>query len=69
MDTLANNDGQVDEKEFNDAVTTCRKWTQGRRLDAQCKLLVVEIIEENAYKTSRGWFRSWYDRVKKEVGK
>jgi hypothetical protein len=69
MDTLASNDGKIDEKEFTDAVTTCKKWTQGKRSDIQCKRLVVEIIEDNAYKTSKGWFSSWYDTVKKEIGK
>ena len=68
LDTLAGNDGKVDEKEFNDAVTTCKKWTKGKRTDIQCKRMVIEIIEDNNFKTSRGWFSSWYDRVKKEVG-
>ena len=69
LDTLASNDGKIDEKEFKDAVTTCKKWTQGKRTDVQCKRMVVEIIEDNAYKTSTGWFSSWYEKVKKEVGK
>jgi hypothetical protein len=30
--------------------------------------MVVEIIEASHLKTSRGWFSSWHDRVKKEVG-
>ena len=68
LDTLAGNDGKIDEKEFNDAVTICKKATQGKRSDVQCKRMVIEIIDDNAYKTSKGWFSSWYDRVKKEVG-
>ena len=68
LDTLASNDGKVDEKEFNDAVTTCKKWTQGKRSDIQCKRMVIEIIEDNAYKTSKGWFSNWYANAKKEVG-
>src|SRR5947209_16253972 len=63
LDTLASNDGKIDEKEFNDAVTTCKKWTLGKRSDVQCKRLVVEIIEDAAYKTSKGWFSSWYDKI------
>jgi hypothetical protein len=69
LDTLAGNDGKVDEKEFNDAVTTCKKWTRDKRSDLQCKRLVIDIIDDNLYKTSKGWFSDWYQRVKKEVGK
>ena len=68
LDTLAGNDGKIDEKEFNDAVTICKKQTQGKRSDVQCKRMVVEIIEDNAYKTSKGWFSNWFANVKKEVG-
>ena len=63
------NDGKVDEKEFNDAVTTCKKWTRGKRTDIQCKRMVIDIIDDNLYKTSKGWFSDWYARTKKEVGK
>src|SRR5262249_42215659 len=30
LDTLAGNDGKVDEKEFNDAVAMCKKRTKGK---------------------------------------
>jgi hypothetical protein len=69
LDTLAGNDGKIDEKEFNDALATCKKWTRGKRNDLQCKRLLIDIIEDNVYKTSRGWFSDWYARVKKEVGR
>jgi hypothetical protein len=68
MDTFASNDGKVDEKEFNDCVTQLKKRCQGKKNDLQCKRMVIEIIEDNAYKTSKGWFSSWYANVKKEVG-
>ncbi len=68
LDTSASNDGQVDEKEFNDAVINCKKWTKGKKSDVLCKKMVIEIIDEAAYKTSKGWFSSWYDKVKKDVG-
>ncbi len=67
--TFAGNDGKVDEKEFSDTVTTCLKRTKGKRTEIQCKRMVIEIIEDNVYKTSKGWFSDWYTRVKKEVGK
>jgi hypothetical protein len=68
LDTLAGNDGKIDEKEFNDAVAMAKKRTQGKRTDIQVKRMVIEIIDDNAYKTSKGWFSSWYDRTKKEIG-
>ena len=68
VDTFANNDGKIDEKEFHDAVTTCKKACQGKRTDIQCKKMVIEVIEDNQFKTSKGWFSSWYDKAKKDVG-
>jgi hypothetical protein len=68
VDAFAANDGKIDEKEFNDAVTVCKKACRGKRNDLQCKRMVIGLIEENGFKTSRGWISSWYDRVKKEVG-
>ena len=68
LDTFASNDGSIDEKEYNDAVLNCKKWTQGKKNDIQCKKMVAEIIIDNTYKTSTGWFSSWFDKVKKEVG-
>jgi hypothetical protein len=68
LDTLNGNDGKIDEKEFNDAVAMCKKRTQGKRSDVQCKRMVIQIIDDNAYKTSKGWFSSWYANAKKEVG-
>ncbi len=68
LDTLAGNDGKIDEKEFNDAVSFAKKATQGKRSDVQMKRMVIEVIDDNAYKTSKGWFSSWYNNVKKEIG-
>ena len=68
IDTFASNDGKIDEKEFNDAVTTCKKKMQGKKNDNQVKKMVLEIIEENSYKVKTGMFSNWYARVKKEVG-
>jgi hypothetical protein len=68
IETFANNDGKIDEKEFNDAVTTCKKKMQGKKNDIQIKRMVIEIIEDNGYKTKTGMFSNWYAKVKKEVG-
>jgi hypothetical protein len=68
VETFASNDGKIDEKEFNDAVTICKKETQGKKNDLQCKKMVIEIIEDNSYKVKEGLFNHWYGRVKKEVG-
>jgi hypothetical protein len=68
MDTFATNDGKIDEKEYKDAVTTCKKATQGKRTDIQCKRMVLEIMEENSYKPKTGFFSNWYTSAKREVG-
>ena len=68
IDTFAGNDGKIDEKEFNDAVTTCKKACQGKRNDVQCKRMVIEVIDDNSYKVKTGMFSNWYKRVKGEVG-
>src|SRR5262249_23211053 len=68
LQTFAENDGVISEKEFNDAVTICHKECQGKRTQVQCKKMVIEIIEDNSYKPKTGWFSNWYANVKKEVG-
>jgi hypothetical protein len=65
---FAGNDGKIDEKEFNDAVTMCKEACQNKKNDIQCKRMVLEIIEENSYRVKTGMFSNWYNRVKKEVG-
>jgi hypothetical protein len=69
IDTFAQNDGKIDQKEFNDSVATLKKATQGKRNDNQLKRMVIEVIEDNGYKVKQGMFNHWYDVVKKEVGK
>jgi hypothetical protein len=68
LDTSAGNDGSIDEKEFNDAVLNCKKWTNGKKNDVQCKKMVCEVIDDNSYKTSKGWFSNWYSNIKAEIG-
>jgi hypothetical protein len=68
VDTFATNDGKIDEKEFNDAVTTCKKKMMGKKNDIQVKRMVIEIIEDNGYKVKTGMFSNWYAKVKKDVG-
>jgi len=68
IEIQANNDGKIDQKEFNDCVTTCKKQTQGKKNDVQCKRMVIEIIQDNAFKVKQGMFNHWYDKVKKDVG-
>ena len=67
IETFASNDGHIDEKEFHDAVTTCKKQTQGKKTDVQCKRMVIGIIEDNSFKVKQGAFHHWYDVVKKEA--
>lgn len=68
LDTFNANDGKIEEKEFTDAVNFLKKTTQGKRTDQQCRRMVAEIIQEAQYKTTTGWFSSWFDKVKKDVG-
>jgi hypothetical protein len=68
IDTFAGNDGKIDEKEFNDAVAQCKKRTQGKKNDVQCKRMVLEVIEENSFKVKTGMFSNWHAKVRKEVG-
>ena len=68
IDTFAGNDGHIDEKEFKDAVTTCKKQTQGKKTDVQCKRMVIEIIEDNSFKVKQGMFNHWFDAAKKDAG-
>ena len=63
LDTSASNDGSIDEKEFADAILNCKKWTKGKKNDVQCKKMVIEIIDEASFKTSKGWFRSVVPRL------
>jgi hypothetical protein len=68
LETFAENDGVISEKEFNDAVTICKKETKGKRTEVQCKKMIIAIIEAQTWKTKQGMFHHWYDKVKKEVG-
>jgi hypothetical protein len=68
LDTFASNDGKVDEKEFNDAVSVCKKATKGKKNDVQCKKMVVKIIEDQNYKVKTGLFSNWYKNVKRDIG-
>jgi hypothetical protein len=68
IDIQAANDGKIDEKEFNDAVSLLKTRTQGKKNDVQAKRMVVELIQENSYKIKTGLFSNWFNRVKREVG-
>jgi hypothetical protein len=68
LETFAENDGVISEKEFNDAVTICKKECQGKRTEVQCKKMVIQLVEDNSWKTKQGMFHHWYDRVKKDAG-
>lgn len=68
LEIQAGNDGKLDEKEFNDAVSLLKTRTQGKKNDLQCKRMVIETVEENNYKIKTGLFSNWFSRVKKETG-
>jgi hypothetical protein len=68
LETFAENDGVISEKEFNDAVTICKKECSGKRTDVQCKKMIIQMVDDNSWKTKQGMFHHWYDKVKKDVG-
>jgi hypothetical protein len=68
VETFAGHDGKIDERTFRDAVTVCKRETQGRKNDLQCKRMVIEIIEDNSYPVKESLFNHWYRHVRKEVG-
>jgi hypothetical protein len=68
LQTFAENDGKIDEKEFKDAISIATKACQGRRNDVQIKRMVIEVIEDNSWKAKQSMFNHWYDKVKKDVG-
>jgi hypothetical protein len=68
LEIQAGNDGKIDEKEFNDALSLLKVRTQGKKNDVACKKMLIEMIEENSYKVKTGLFSNWFTRVKREVG-
>lgn len=68
LQTFAENDGKVDEKEFADAVTICKKATKGKKTDAECKRFVLGIMEDKSYIAKHGIFSNWYKRERAAVG-
>jgi hypothetical protein len=68
LETFAENDGKIDEKEFNDTVSIAKKATKGKKNEIQIKRMVLEVMADNSYKEKTGWFSNWLARVRKEVG-
>jgi hypothetical protein len=64
----AGNDGKIDEKEFNDAVALLKLKTKGKKNETMCKRMVCGLIDDAGFKTTTGWFSSWFANVKREVG-
>lgn len=68
LEVFNQGDGRIDEKEFGDCVAKLKLGANGKLLDAQCKRMVLELIEDNAYRVQTGIFSNWYKRYRKEVG-
>jgi len=66
--TFAENDGKVDEKEFKDAVTICKKATKGKKTDTECRRFVLGIMEDRSYAAKTGFFSNWLKRERQAVG-
>jgi hypothetical protein len=68
IDVAAANDGKIDEKEYKDIVALLKMKVNNKKNDIQCRRMVIELIEDSGFKTSSGWFTSWYAAEKKAVG-
>ena len=68
LQTFAENDGKVDEKEYQDAVTVCKKATKGKKTDTECKRFVLGIMGDKSYAAKTGWFSNWYKNERAAVG-
>jgi hypothetical protein len=68
IEVAAGNDGKIDEKEFKDAVALLKLKCNNKKNDIQCKRMVLEVIDEGGFKTTTGWFSSWYATARKEAG-
>ena len=66
--TFAENDGKVDEKEYHDSVTICKKATKGKKTDSECKRFVLGIMEDKNHVPKTGWFSNWYKNERHSVG-
>ena len=68
IQTFVGNDGKLDEREFNDTLSLCKRATGGKKTDRECKIMVLKLIEEDGSKIKTGLMSNWFKRVKKEVG-
>ena len=68
LEIQAGNDGRIDRKEFDDALSLARKKCEGKRTEAQLKKMLCELIEDGSFKTTTGWLTSWFNSIKREVG-
>jgi len=68
IQTFVENDGKLDEREFNDTLSLCKRATGGKKTDRECKIMVLKLIEEDGSKIKTGLMTNWLKRVKKEVG-
>ena len=68
IQTFVGNDGKLDEKEFNDTLSLCKRATGGKKTDRECKIMVLKLVEEDGSKIKTGLMSNWYKKVRKEVG-
>ena len=60
-------EGQPKRTFFNDILASAKKAVNGKKNDVGIKRMIVDVIEENSYKTKGGWFSDWYARLKKDI--
>jgi hypothetical protein len=62
LNQFASNDGHIDQKEFNDAVSVLHKAAKGRLNESRCRKKAKEIIQVNGWKAREGFLKggSWF---------
>lgn len=65
LQQFAENDGHVDQREFNDAVGICKNKAQGKLNEAQCRKKVKQIILDNDWKVREGFMKGgkWFSEI------
>lgn len=65
LQQFASNDGQIDKKEFNDAVATIQRLSKGRLSEAICRRKAKDIVIANQWKAKEGFLKggSWFSDI------
>lgn len=69
IEVAMEDDGMMDQKEFDLIFLSSKKAAQGKKNDRELKRMIVTMMEETGNsKVKTGWFSDWYTRLKKDLG-